>query len=84
VVVLPDLRLAEVFLTLARVGEDGHPDLYIKKDFPLGYGYYPAGREIVIPIPKLPAPGTYSIDIGATLDNGGATTKGFLFYYAGE
>jgi hypothetical protein len=82
-VVLPDVELQEVFVTLARLGEDGQPRDYLKKDEALGYGYYPAERKVAIKIPPLPAPGIYNMTIGATRQHGGSSTAILWFHHAG-
>jgi hypothetical protein len=81
VILLPSGELSEVFISLAHVGTDGDPDRYVKKDAPLGYGYYPADRGITIPIPELPIPGVYFMEIGATLRETGSSTTRFWFYH---
>jgi len=70
-------------VTLAYLGADGRPDLYIKRDAPLGYGYYPAEQGIVVFVPELPRSGIYSVEVGAILKDGGSSTTSFLFYHAG-
>ena len=82
-ILLPGAELSEVFITLAHVGADGFSDRYVKKGAPLSYGYYPAERGIMIPIPELPVPGVYSMEIGATLKDSGASTTRLWFYHGG-
>jgi hypothetical protein len=83
-ILLPGVELTEVFISLAHVAADGRPDRSIKRDAPLSYGYYPAERGITIPIPELPVPGIYSMEIGATLRESGSSTMRFWFYHAGR
>lgn len=49
----------------------------------LEYGYYPAERDITIPITGLEIPGVYYLEIGATLKGGGVTTVELWFYHLG-
>jgi hypothetical protein len=82
-VLLPDAELSEVYVSLAALGGDGRPGTAIKRDEPLRYGFYPAGRDVKIQLPLLRTPGLYRLEVGAQLQNGGATTTNLLFYHAG-
>ena len=77
---LPGMELKEVYVSLAVTGADGKPAKWIKKAEKLGYGYYPAERAIGIPIKRLPEPGIYTVEIGATLINGGSASFNLWFY----
>ena len=80
---LPGVELDEVYYSLAPVKPDGRTDTFVKKDKPVGSGYYPAGRAFVIKVPELRAPGIYYLKIGATRKSGGATTAEIWFYSSG-
>lgn len=79
--VLPGRELTEVFVSLAPVDDNGGVESFLKQGEPLGYGYYPAERAILISIPHPEAPGLYYVEIGASLRNGGATAIDFLLYH---
>lgn len=81
-VLLPGSELKEVFISLAQVGTDGLHSFLIS-DRPLGKGYYPAERGILIEIPHLKTPGVYYLEIGATSRYGGPITQRMWFYHAG-
>jgi hypothetical protein len=82
-VLLPGAELKEVFISLAQVGTDGQPHSFLISDRPLGKGYYPAERGILIEIPRLKTPGVYYLEIGATSRYGGPITQRMWFYQAG-
>jgi hypothetical protein len=82
-VLLPGSELKEVFISLAQVGTDGQPHSFLISDRPLGKGYYPAERGILIEIPSLKKPGVYYLEIGATSRYGGPITQRIWFYHAG-
>jgi hypothetical protein len=77
-------ELDEVFVHLARVRDDGTLMPAIRSGQALGYGYYPAGRGIPIPLSGLTTPGTYSVELGAELRGGGNVTEWLYFYHAGR
>lgn len=83
VVVVPGRELTEVFISVAAVGPNKRPGRFLRDGDALGYGYYPAGRGIRIPISNLKAPGVYYLGIGATLKGGGATAVDVWFYHRG-
>jgi hypothetical protein len=78
-IVLPGNELSEVFIGLAKISTDGATSTVISKPAPLGYGYYPAGRRLRIPVGPISAPGTYVVEIGATLKTGGAISHELWF-----
>jgi hypothetical protein len=80
-ILLPGVQLQEVFVTLAPVSPTGQPSNFIKNGEKLGYGFYPAERPIDIPITGLKTPGTYYLQIGATLKAGGSSTLELWFYH---
>ena len=79
-VLVPGSELKEVYLSLAQVGADGQPRSFVMSDRPLGKGYYPAERGILIEIPEIKAPGVYYLEVGATNRYGGLTTQRMWFY----
>jgi hypothetical protein len=83
VVLLPGAELSEVYVSLATVGKDGHPETFLRDGIALGNNYYPADRPIDIPISDLKAPGLYYLEIGATLKTGGSATVEFWFHHPG-
>jgi hypothetical protein len=80
---LPAAELTEVFVSLATVRADGGVGTYLQRDQPLGHGFYPAERGIRIPLPAVKASGTYLVEIGATLREGGAVTTRFWLHHVG-
>jgi hypothetical protein len=83
-VLLPGSELKEVFISLAQLGTDGQPHSFLISDHPLGKGYYPAERGIMVEIPSLKTPGVYYLEIGATSRYGGPVTQRIWFYHAGN
>lgn len=81
VVLLPGVKLEEVSVSLASLDTDGQPVTWIRKDRPLGYGYYPAERPIKIPVTELAAPGVYYLGISAKLASGGFTALERWIYH---
>jgi hypothetical protein len=81
VVLQPGRELAEVYVSLAEVGEDGEPSRFLKDGDPLGYGFYPARRGVEIPISGLGAPGVYYLEVGARVIGGGVTTVELWFFH---
>jgi hypothetical protein len=75
--------LIEVFVSLAAIGVDGRPVSFLRDGEALEYGYYPAERDITIPITGLEIPGVYYLEIGAPLKGGGVTTVELWFYHRG-
>lgn len=63
-VLFPGLELNEIFISLARLGENGEPETYIQYEEPLGYGYYPAQQPVILHIPELAGTGIYRLEIG--------------------
>ena len=81
--VVAGAELAEVYLTLAALGQDGRDEKYIKRDEPLSYGFYPADRPISVALSGLTAAGLYRVRLGAVLKTGGSANKSFVFYHPG-
>ena len=83
--VVPAAELVELYVTLTALDASARETRTIQRDVPLGYGFYPAERAVNIPLPPLPAPGLYSIHLGATLRGGGPpANKTIVFYHAAE
>lgn len=78
-VILPQMELAEVYVTVVRVDEDGQALAYLRDEDPLAYGYYPADRPIGIAIVRPDAPGLYRVVIGARIRSGGSLTTELWF-----
>jgi hypothetical protein len=83
-ILLPGSELKEVFISLAQLGTDGQPHSFLVSDRPLGKGYYPAERGILVEIPRLKTPGVYYLEVGATSRYGGLITQRMWFYHAGN
>ena len=77
-ILLPSVELAEIYLNLAGAGT------VLRRDEPLGYGYYPAERPVGISVAAPPTPGIYHLEIGATLRSGGAAAADLWFYHPGR
>jgi hypothetical protein len=84
IVLLPGKELDEVFVSLAQLGTDGRPGLFLLDGKALNYGYYPAGRGITIPIRNLQKIGVYYLELGAMFKGGGTDTVELFFYYPGS
>jgi hypothetical protein len=80
---VPNRELTEVYVTLDRLDDVGHKVAVIQDAAKLGYGYYPAERVFLVPIPQLPRRGFYRLQLGAVLAGGGSTTLEVWFYHAG-
>jgi hypothetical protein len=81
VVLLPGVKLEEVFVSLASLNADGNPVNWILKDKPLGYEFYPAERPIDVPVTELSAPGIYYLSLSAKLASGGSTALARWIYH---
>jgi hypothetical protein len=80
-VLVPGADLNEVYISLGAVQPDGRIGAFVKRDEPLGYGYYPAERAFSVRLAKPRTAGIYRMDIGATLRQGGSATQSLLFYH---
>lgn len=80
-VILPGLELIEVYISLAIVGMNGNPRVFLKDAEALEYGYYPAERGIAVPISGLKETGIYFIEVGATMRGGGSSAIELWFYH---
>lgn len=81
--VLPAVELSEVYMTIATTAPNGEPLLYVERDHPLGYGFYPAGRAIDVRLPRLPTRGIYLVRIAGRRKEGGSATSTVLLFHPG-
>ncbi len=79
----PEQELVEVYVTLAGIDQQGRQTSKLMEAKPLGYGYYPAERPVLITIPPLPSEGFYCIDIGVVLKSGGSYADHLFVYHPG-
>ena len=77
-IVVPGEEVREMYVTITSAANGVHAPL--KKDEPLGYGYYPAGRAVKIPIARPSSPGVYRVAVGATFRSGAVSTVELWFY----
>jgi hypothetical protein len=82
-VLLSDQELSEVYLSLTELGTDGKPDRVLRKNTPLGYGFYPAQRAIHFGLPEVARRGLYLVTAAATLRAGGSYRLQFWFCHYG-
>lgn len=82
--VMPGVELKEVFISLAKLKSVDSYDAFIKDGDKLGYGYYPAGRSIEIPLKGLNEGGIYYLEIASELKSGGTQALEFWFYLSGS
>jgi hypothetical protein len=80
--VIPGRELEEVYLSVARLDANGQPLTWIVRGNPLRYGYYPAERAIQVPLPFPGAPGSYRLELTATMRGGGTTATELWLYDA--
>lgn len=83
IALVPDIRLREVFVTLAPVGADGVAGAPIVEKKPLEMGYYPAKQATVFRLPKPAAPGLYELEIVCRLTPSGDATATYWIHHAG-
>lgn len=83
VVLFSDVELTEVYISLALVGDDGHPRRFLMEEEALDKGYYPAKRKIEFLMPSLETPGFYSLEIGVTFSTSEPFGIKRLFYHHG-
>lgn len=78
----PTLELFEVYVSVARTDSRGAAREYVLdgKD-ELGFGYYPAGKRLRIPLPRPAIDGTYLVEIAALLANGQAESHELWFFH---
>jgi hypothetical protein len=84
-VIVPNVRLEEVYLTLAKVASAGaHPESsYLAEREALGQRVYPTQRPIRIALPGMTEPGYYFVRVSATRGSGGPVTMDPLWIYVG-
>ena len=80
-VLLPGVELAEVFMSLAPVKDDGSLGPFIIKDQAQQSGYNAANRTLTIRIPEVTSSGIYYLEIGAVLRTRGSTSTQVWFYH---
>lgn len=75
-----ETRLLEVLVSLAQLDSTGAEIRVIKKDEPLGRGFYPAGSPILVSLRRadLAAPGLYSLKVSANLSPRGNYSHEYL------
>lgn len=78
-VVVPQVELTEVYVSVARMNDDGRPVRWLRDEEPLGYGYYPVDGAIEIAIARPTDPGLYRVQIGALIRAGGSVTTELWF-----
>jgi hypothetical protein len=77
-ILVPGHELSEVYVGLSRVGADGK-QTQVSPPKALRYGLYAAGRSVRVPVGPIVQSGTYLIEIGATLRDGGAVSREIWF-----
>lgn len=82
-VVVPNVRLEEVYVSLARVPAVGkQPEgQYIKKQEPLGQRIYATQRPVKIQLTEFTDPGIYMVEITATRADGRSVTMDPMWVY---
>lgn len=75
-VVVPPADLKELYVTVAPVGSNGSAGTPFR-DGPLGYGYYPAGGAVKIPLAAFPRPGIYLVQLAAERRDGASIVNRF-------
>jgi hypothetical protein len=81
-VLMPGVQVEELFISMAAAEPSGESGASLIDKQPLGFGYYPAGRAIVVPLPVSAATGVYRVSIGATLTQGGASAMTLYFSHS--
>lgn len=81
---IPGRELNEVYITLSQIDADGKSLLYLRDGEPLKQGYYPAARQISVPLSGIEKSGIYLLELGAKLRNGESASTEVYFYYSVE
>jgi hypothetical protein len=82
VVLYPNVRLDEVFVTLTALDAGGRVRATVKRGEALGLGFYPAERPVRVRLADPGAPGLYLLEISARAAGGAAATvEPVLFYH---
>ena len=68
-VVTPVQTLRQLFITMSPVQPDGSSGEPVVDTKDLLQGPYPGGRGIRVPVPPVPRPGYYAIELGGVTDN---------------
>jgi hypothetical protein len=79
-VIIPGRRLAQVYLSLAPVGEDGEDGEFLLDG--QAVGRYNTDVPIDLSLPELPGAGLYHLEVGAELESG-LTPLNIYFYHPG-
>jgi hypothetical protein len=81
---IPGSEWRELRYTLARVDGQGRVTQTLVEDRALAYGYYPAERAVLLPLPKelLGRSGVFQLDVEAQLDAGGSIVRRLWFMHA--
>ena len=82
-VVVPNVRLKEVYVSLAKVTAVGeHPEgAFIKQQEPLGQRVYATQRPIRIDLSGFGEPGVYFVEVTATRTDGRPVTMDPMWVY---
>ncbi len=80
--VVPGVDLAELFISIDLLDQDGRPERTVLERTALGFGFYPADGGVPIALPDLAEPGIYQVKLVAKrLLNGIERPKDFWFYH---
>ena len=82
-ILVPNVELTEVYLSLRRVSDGGTYGPYLFSDVPGKRGYYPAERGARLRFERPQLVGLYSLEIGATVRDGGLSSQRMYFYEPG-
>ncbi len=83
ITLLTAAELNEIYFSFTSLSPNGKLTQLVKKEEPLGRGYYPASVGIPIPVPSSLPPGYYRLDATADRRNGGSIRKNWIFYHPG-
>lgn len=75
-----ETRLVEVLVSLTQIDSTGAEIRVIRRDEPLGRGFYPAGSPVLISLKRadVNAPGLYSLKVAASLSPRGNFSRDYL------
>ncbi len=80
----PGVQLKEVYVSLAKVDDQGKTKEFLLEGMPLGLFFYPAQREIPVNLQGFQETGIYKVDISATLQSGSDTSLSMFLYHSVE
>lgn len=90
VVIVPDKRLDEVYLTVTAmnrqgeeievVGEDEEKSAFLLYEEALARGFYAAGQTIDVDVPTVDGCAYYRVEVGAALTGGGTANRSFVVH----